>query len=116
MAKLTTDPSMRDLLRAVASADGGHGAVSVAAVSGAFGTSLILMAAMLPQTRSGSAQDRARLVEASVTLTEIPEQLLELRGNRNSKNFTPSRLSCFNSKTERKFSRSIYFYCFICHL
>lgn len=77
MTKLAPDPSMRDLLRAIASADGAHGAVSVAAVSGAFGTSLILMAAMLPQTRSGAAQDRARLVEAAAALSEIPEQLLE---------------------------------------
>jgi len=72
-----TELSIRDLLRAVASAEEAHGAVSVAAISGAFGTSLILMAATLPQTRSGSAQDRARLVEASVALTEIQEQLLE---------------------------------------
>jgi formiminotetrahydrofolate cyclodeaminase len=77
MTKLGTDLSIRDLLRAVASAEEAHGAVSVSAVSGAFGTSLILMAAALPQTRSGSAQDRARLVEASVALTEIQEQLLE---------------------------------------
>ena len=77
MNKLATDTSIRDLLRAVASAEEAHGAVSVAAVSGAFGTSLILMVAALPQTRVGSARDRARLVEASVTLAEIQEQLLE---------------------------------------
>ena len=77
MKKLATDVSIRDLLRAVASAEEAHGAVSVAAVSGAFGTSLILMAAALPQTRSGSARDRARLLEASAVLTEIQEQLLE---------------------------------------
>ena len=77
MDKLATDTSIRDLLKAVASAEEAHSAVSVAAVSGAFGTSLILMVAALPQTRVGSAGDRARLVEASVTLAEIQEQLLE---------------------------------------
>lgn len=77
MNKLATDTSIRDLLRAVASGEEAHSAVSVAAVSGAFGSSLILMVAALPQTRVGSAVDRARLVEASVTLAEIQEQLLE---------------------------------------
>ena len=77
MTKLGTDLSIRELLRAVASAEEAHSAVSVAAVSSAFGTSLLLMAAALPQTRSGSAQDRARLVEAAVALTAIQEQLLE---------------------------------------
>ena len=77
MKKLVADISIRDLLRAVSSAEEAHSAVSVAAVSGAFGSSLIVMVAALPQTRSGSAHDRARLVEASVALTEIQEQMLE---------------------------------------
>ncbi len=77
MTRVSGDISIRDLLRAVAAAEEAYGAVSVAAVSGAFGASLLLMVAALPQTRSGSAQDRARLVEASVALTGIQEQLLE---------------------------------------
>jgi formiminotetrahydrofolate cyclodeaminase len=77
MTKRPADISIRDLLRAIAVAEEAHGAVSVAAVSGAFGTSLLLMVAALPQTRSGSAQDRARLIETAVALTEIQEELLE---------------------------------------
>lgn len=68
---------MREFLRAVASADEPHGAVSVAAVSAGLGTSVLLMVATLPHTRSDSVDDRTRLVEATVGLTDVQEQLLE---------------------------------------
>jgi formiminotetrahydrofolate cyclodeaminase len=69
--------SIRDFLSAVAAAEEPHGAVSVAAVTGGLGTSLLLMAAALPQTRSDSVDDRMRLLEAAVALGDLQQQLLE---------------------------------------
>jgi methenyltetrahydrofolate cyclohydrolase len=77
MRSLPIDTSIREFLKAVAAADEPHGAVSVAAVSAGLGTSVLLMVATLPQTRSDSVNDRTRLVEAAVGLTEVQEQLLE---------------------------------------
>ena len=77
MKTFPTDTSIREFLRAVASADEAHGAVSAAAVSAGLGTSLLLMVAALPQTRSGSIDDRTRLTEAAVGLTDLQEQLLD---------------------------------------
>jgi methenyltetrahydrofolate cyclohydrolase len=69
--------SLRDFIEAVGSADAPHGAVSTAAVAGAFGSSLLLMVAALPQTRSGSVADRAKQVEAAAALTGLRQQLIE---------------------------------------
>jgi formiminotetrahydrofolate cyclodeaminase len=77
MDRFPDDLRIRDFLKSVASADDAHGAVSVAAISGALGTSLLLMVSALPQTRSGSMADRTRLVEAGVALNDVQEQLLE---------------------------------------
>lgn len=77
MKGLPGSTSIRDFLRAVAAAEEPHGAVSVAAVTGGLGTSLLLMAAALPQTRSDSVDDRMRLLEAAVALGDVQEQLLE---------------------------------------
>ena len=77
MKSLPSDTSIRDFLKAVASADEAHGAVSVAAVSAGLGTSVLLMVAALPQTRSDSIDDRTRLVEAAVGLGDVQDQLLE---------------------------------------
>jgi formiminotetrahydrofolate cyclodeaminase len=77
MKSLPGDTSIRDFLRAVASAEEAHGAVSAAAVSGGLGTSLILMVAALPKTRSDSVDDRTKLVEAATALSDVQEQLLE---------------------------------------
>ena len=77
MDSLADDLRIRDFLKSVASANDAHGAVSVAAISGALGTSLLLMVSALPQTRSGSMDDRTRLVEAGVALNDVQEQLLE---------------------------------------
>src|SRR6476660_4855131 len=71
------DVSVRELLAALASADVAHGAVSAAAITGALGTSLLLMVASLPKTRSDSSRERAALIEASMALTRIQEELLE---------------------------------------
>ena len=68
------DISLRDFIEAVGSAEAPHGAVSTAAVSGSLGTSLLLMVAALPQTRSDSVADRAKLVEAEA---EVPLAMAE---------------------------------------
>ena len=69
--------SLRDFIEAVGSADAPHGAVSTAAVAGAFGSSLLLMVAALPQTRSGFVSGRAKLVEAAEALAGMRQQLIE---------------------------------------
>jgi methenyltetrahydrofolate cyclohydrolase len=71
------DISLRDFIEAVGSADAPHGAVSTAAVAGGLGSSLLLMVATLPQTRSDSFADRARLVETAAALTGLRQQLIE---------------------------------------
>jgi methenyltetrahydrofolate cyclohydrolase len=71
------DASIREFLNALSSAEATHGAVSAAAVAGGLGTSLMLMVAALPMTRSDSATDRAELASASAALSDLQEQLLE---------------------------------------
>ena len=71
------DISLRDFIEAVGSADAAHGAVSTAAVAGGLGSSLLLMVATLPQTRSDFAGDRTKLVEAAAALTGLRQQLIE---------------------------------------
>ena len=71
------DISLRDFIEAVGSAETAHGTVSAAAVSGGLGSSLLLMVAALPQTRSDSVADRAKLVEAATALTGVQRQLIE---------------------------------------
>jgi len=77
MNTLPSDGSIRDFLKAVASADEAHGAVSAAAVSAAIGTSLLLMVAAIPTTRSESIDDRETLLEAAASIGEVQQQLLE---------------------------------------
>ena len=71
------DASLREFLAALSSAESAHGAVSAAAVAGGLGTSLLLMVAALPKTRSDSATDRTALISASTALSSLQEQLLE---------------------------------------
>src|SRR5246127_1778185 len=71
------DISLRDFIEAVGSAETAHGAVSTAAVAGGLGSGLLLMVAALPQTRSDSVADRAKLVEAATALTGVQRQLIE---------------------------------------
>ena len=71
------DISLRDFIEAVGSADTAHGAVSAAAVAAGLGSSLLLMVAALPQTRSDSVGDRAKLVEAADSLADLRQQLIE---------------------------------------
>ena len=72
-----SDISLRGFIEAVGSPDAPHGAVSTAAVAGGLGTSLLLMVAALPQTKSGSSTDRAKLVEAAAAITGLQQQLIE---------------------------------------
>jgi methenyltetrahydrofolate cyclohydrolase len=73
----SSDASIREFLAALSSAEAAHGAVSAAAVAGGLGTSLLLMVAALPKTRSDSARDRTALISASTALSSAQEQLLE---------------------------------------
>lgn len=71
------ESSVREFLSALSSAEAAHGAVSAAAVAGGLGTSLLLMVAALPKTRSDSSTDRTALISASTELSGVQEQLLE---------------------------------------
>jgi formiminotetrahydrofolate cyclodeaminase len=71
------DSSLRDFIEAIGSAGAAHGAVAAAAVAGGLGSSLLLMVAALPQTRSDSVADRAKLVDAAAALTGLRNQLIE---------------------------------------
>ena len=72
-----SDISLRDFIEAIGSADETHGAVSTAAAAGGLGSSLLVMVAALPQTRSDSVADRTTLIEAATALGEVREQLIE---------------------------------------
>ena len=72
-----SDISLRDFIVAVGSADEAHGVVSTAAVAGGLGSSLLLMVAALPQTRSDSVTDRAKLIETVTVLADVQQQLME---------------------------------------
>lgn len=69
--------SLGTFLTALASADDARGAVSAAAFSAAMGTSLLLMVAALPKTKSDSTDDRAVLLTSATALRDIQEQLIE---------------------------------------
>ena len=75
--QLASDVPIREFLNALASADSPHGAVSASAVAGAMGTSLLLMVAALPTTRSDSIDERTALMRAGAALGELQEQLIE---------------------------------------
>jgi methenyltetrahydrofolate cyclohydrolase len=77
MENVASNTSIPDFLKALASADDAHGVVSASAVSAGIGTSLLLLAAGLPQTRSDTVDDRAKLIEAATSLSDVQEQLLE---------------------------------------
>ena len=75
--RASSDASIREFLMAIASAEAAHGAVAAAGVAAGLGSSLLLMVAALPQSRSDSAIDRAELISASTTLSTVQEQLIE---------------------------------------
>jgi methenyltetrahydrofolate cyclohydrolase len=72
-----SDAPIREFLTALASADAAQGAVSASALAGAMGTSLLLMVAALPTTRSDSTDERTALMGAATALGDVQEQLIE---------------------------------------
>jgi formiminotetrahydrofolate cyclodeaminase len=76
--QLGSDAPIREFLSALASADAAQGAVSASAVAGAMGTSLLLMVAALPTTRSDSIDERTALMGAATALGDVEEQLIEM--------------------------------------
>jgi formiminotetrahydrofolate cyclodeaminase len=67
-----------DLLDAFASNEPVPGGGSAAALAGALGTSLLIMVAGLPTTRTGAPEEAADLSEASARLRPLRDSLLEL--------------------------------------
>jgi formiminotetrahydrofolate cyclodeaminase len=72
-----SDTSLREFLSALTSADTAQGSVSAAAAAGAIGTSLLLVVASLPTTRSGALGERTALIAAASALADVREQLIE---------------------------------------
>ena len=75
--QLGSDAPIGEFLAALASADSAQGAVSAAAVAGAMGTSLLVMVAALPTTRSDSVDERTSLMQAGAALGDLQKQLIE---------------------------------------
>jgi formiminotetrahydrofolate cyclodeaminase len=69
------DLPLADLLDAFSAPDPTPGGGSAAALSSAIGTSLLMMVAALPKTRTGADQDRTALVDARQELSLIRERL-----------------------------------------
>ena len=69
--QLGSDAPIREFMTSLASAESTQGAVSAAAVAGAMGTSLLLMTASLPTTRSDSVDDRKSLLRAGAALADL---------------------------------------------
>jgi formiminotetrahydrofolate cyclodeaminase len=67
-----------DLMDAFASTDAVPGGGSAAALAGAVGTSLLLMVAGIPKTKSGAPEETADLAEAASRLHPLRDSLLDL--------------------------------------
>jgi formiminotetrahydrofolate cyclodeaminase len=74
---LLVDRPLRDLLAAFASHNPTPGGGSASAVAAAIGASLLRMVAGLPNTRTGSNDERAALAAAAAGLTGVQQQLME---------------------------------------
>jgi formiminotetrahydrofolate cyclodeaminase len=70
--------AVADLLDAFATTDPVPGGGSAAALAGAIGTSLLMMVAAMPKTRTGAPEETADLAEAATRLHPLRDQLLEL--------------------------------------
>jgi glutamate formiminotransferase/formiminotetrahydrofolate cyclodeaminase len=70
--------ALADLVDAFASTDPVPGGGSAAALAGAVGTSLLLMVAGIPKTKTGAPEETADLAEAAARLHPLRDQLLEL--------------------------------------
>jgi len=69
------DRSVRDILAAFSSSDPTPGGGSASALASALGTSLLIMVAGLPKTRSGADAERAALAAATPTLIDLRDRL-----------------------------------------
>jgi formiminotetrahydrofolate cyclodeaminase len=74
MRKLADEP-LRDLLTAFASPSPTPAGGAASALASAVGVSLLMMAAALPKTRSGSDEERQLLTANSLVLTGLQHQL-----------------------------------------
>jgi formiminotetrahydrofolate cyclodeaminase len=74
--QISSDASLRDFMKVLAAAEAAQGALSASAVAVGMGTSLLLMVAALPQTRSGSADDIMALASSATVLSDLLDQLL----------------------------------------
>ena len=70
--------ALGDLLDAFAASDPVPGGGAAAALAGALGSSLLVMVAGLPRTRTGTAEQAADLAEASARLRPIRDRLTSL--------------------------------------
>ncbi len=70
--------ALADLLDAFASTEPVPGGGSASAVAGALGTSLLLMVAAMPKTKSGTPEETADLAEASARLRPLRDRLTML--------------------------------------
>lgn len=70
--------ALSDLLDAFASSDPVPGGGSAAAVAGALGTSLLLMVAGMPKTKSGAPEETADLAQAAARLRPLRDRLVAL--------------------------------------
>ena len=70
--------ALADLMDAFASTDPVPGGGSAAALAGAVGTSMLLMVAGIPRTKTGAPEETADLAEAAARLHPLRDQLLEL--------------------------------------
>jgi glutamate formiminotransferase/formiminotetrahydrofolate cyclodeaminase len=72
------DKSVSQLLEAFASSSPTPGGGSASALAGAVGSSLLLMVASLPKTRTGSLEDRSALSDAREALSPAARELAGL--------------------------------------
>jgi len=73
-----SEMALADLVDAFSSTDPVPGGGSAAALVGSVGTSLLLMVAGIPKTRSGAPEETADLAEAEARLRPLRDSLLEL--------------------------------------
>ncbi len=74
---MLVDRSARDLLDAFSSSDPTPGGGSAAALASALGTSLLMMVASLPKTRSGSEAERTALAASAAVLGGLRDELTD---------------------------------------
>ena len=73
-----TAKTLIDLLRAFSSSDPTPGGGSASALASALGSSLLMMVAALPKTRSNTDEERIKIGEAGVTLAPLRDALTAL--------------------------------------